>query len=52
MDAAGGGWAFPRVAPDGKPNGQRVTISGREGDDAMKYQEKEVLAKIKEALRR
>ncbi len=30
------------------PSGEKVTISGKPGNDALKYQEKEVKAKIKE----
>ena len=30
------------------PSGVKVTISGNPGDDALKYQEKEVLSKLKE----
>ncbi len=31
------------------PKGQRVTISGKEGNDAKHYQEKEVRKKIEES---
>jgi len=31
------------------PKGQRVTLSGRQGDDAKPYQEKEVTRKIRES---
>ncbi|MBN4054482.1 type II toxin-antitoxin system HicA family toxin [Nitrospira defluvii] len=30
------------------PSGTKVTISGKPGDDALKYQEKEVKSKIEE----
>lgn len=31
------------------PSGVRVTLSGKEGEDAKRYQEKEVTIKLKEA---
>ena len=31
------------------PGGARITLSGNLGDDALKYQEKEVLSKINES---
>ncbi len=33
------------------PKGQRVTLSGKPGDDAHYYQEKEVKHKIQETLK-
>lgn len=31
------------------PNGVRITLSGKEGDDAKRYQEREVQRKIEES---
>jgi len=32
------------------PNGQRVTLSGKPGDDALPYQERQVRQSIKESV--
>jgi predicted RNA binding protein YcfA (HicA-like mRNA interferase family) len=48
IEVAGGGkgshtkWAHPRVA-------RRVTLSGKDGDDAQRYQEKDVARAVSEA---
>lgn len=33
------------------PDGARITISGKTGDDALKYQERQVKAKIEETAK-
>jgi len=46
---------IPQNAPQGShrnflhPSGIKITISGKSGNDALRYQEKEVKSKIAEA---